>query len=681
MAGLERVVESRRRAIQTKRDQLITAHASKVFPSMADYAWPKLLALLTETVRYAMGLADAQIQIDLIDRDKYGGDIALKVPTLLKSIGPKRFVAECQPAISAALRDRDLAHVVKAIELKGMYINILLTDDWLLRTAESVIALDHRFGLNDSMAGHKVLVDYSSPNVAKVLHAGHIRSTITGHVLANLYEACAAIVFRVNHVNDFGGFGFLLEGFRRFSDRMPLARSGNDSLLAIYGIRRTLERIVEQDLEREAWGDEALRVLADYYPGVTDLDTAREAFAEFTFASDRCFERLERGEPEEVALWERMVGWSMAEFDKFYRLLNIDMDFVVGESFYYQDGFAVIDKALADGKAHVFSEVQAQAEIVAVQARVEADEITESDAQALVQAIRKDIGATVVQLASGQRLVLLRTDGSSIYATRDIGAIMRRNELFAPHRVEYVVGQEQRSHFERLFAAAEVLGLVKDGIPKLDHLHFGFYVDEQTGKKLSSRQSVSNVLTLLEEAEQYFRARLSARDGTTELEYDRAARELTIGSLVFNDLKQDIKGSVDIDVENLQNTIRGFEKSGGAYAVYTTCRARSILRRHGQKPKSVDEIGIYALSDQEVRLLLKLQQTPTRVAEAADRNCPTHLIRHILDISMEYNAYYAVAPVLTSEGANQARLLITHAVHVALANALRICHITVPESI
>lgn len=648
---------------------------------MAVYAWSQLEERLNAAVREATGIEEAAVQLDLIARDKFGGDVALKVPSLLKQGGPKRFMVEFQPALAERLQSEELADAIAAIELKGMYVNITLTDEWLLRSAESVVALDERFALNDTMAGTAALIDYSSPNVAKVLHAGHIRSTITGHVLANLYDACGATVFRVNHINDFGGFGFILEGYRRFHARMPESLSENDRLLAIYDIRRTLERVVETGREQDGWDEAERDILRRYFPEVSDLATARAAFAEFTAASDARFEKLEQGDADEVALWQQLVAASLEAFEEFYRLLNIRIDFVIGESFYYQDGLDVVARALEEGKAEVFSQAQAEAEIALVEAQCAAEGISAGEAEMRVQAIRKDVGATIVRLPSGERLVLLRTDGRSIYATRDIGAIARRNSLFAPHRAQYVVGQEQRSHFERLFAAAEVLGLVRDGVPKLEHLYFGFYVDQETGKKLSSRQSVSNVMALLDGAERYFRARLSERDARSEAECDLAARELTVGSVVFNDLKQDIKGSVDVDVRSLDGTIQGFERAGGAYVVYTACRARSILRRHGQPPKAVDEIGPFELSDQEVSLLLKLQQTPTKVAEAAQRANPTHLIRHLLEIAMEYNSYYTVAPVLTENGANETRLLITAAVQLVLTNALRICHINTPESI
>ena len=112
-----------------------------------------------------------------------------------------------------------------------MYVNVTLADRWLLDGAQHVADLAAGFGLSDAQAARTFLVDYSSPNVAKVLHAGHIRSTIIGHVLSNLHEGCGALVYRVNHINDFGGFGFTLEGWRRFASHFPEGMKENERLL------------------------------------------------------------------------------------------------------------------------------------------------------------------------------------------------------------------------------------------------------------------------------------------------------------------------------------------------------------------------------------------------------------------------------------------------------------------
>ena len=678
---LLRAVEEHRQQVLAKRDVVATDRAKRVPPAMADYAWVALEQRLANLVRKAAGMDEVTVQVDQIDRATFGGDIALKVPSLLKQGGPKRFISEFQPLIAELLGAQDMADLVAGIELKGMYINITLADEWLLRSAEQVVQMGARFGLNDTLSGQNIIVDYSSPNVAKMLHAGHIRSTITGEVLSNIYDASGATVFRVNHINDFGGFGFLLEGYRRFGDKMPAELTENGKLLEVYAIRRTLERVVETGKDPADWEAAERETILRYFPEVTDAASARAAFGAYTRASDERFKDLEEGKVEEVALWKKMVEWSLEEFQKFYDLLNINIDFVIGESFYYHDGLEAVETAKASGRAEVFTQQQVDAALAEIDNALAAGQLTEGEADFQRQGVTKDLGAAVVKLGSGERLVLLRSDGRSIYATRDVGAIARRNAFFAPDKVVYVVGQEQRSHFKRLFEAADQLGLTADGLPELLHLYFGFYIDQETGKKLSSRASVSNVLALLEQAELYFLKRLSERGGMTEADRAKAARELTVGSLIFNDLKQDIKGTVDIDVSNLASTIEGFERAGGAYSVYSACRARSILRRHGREPKTLEAIGAFELSMQEVKLLLMLQHLPMRVADAARKANPTHLLRHLLDIAMEYNSYYTAAPVLTPAGANEARVLITKAVQLALVNGLAICHIDTPESI
>jgi arginyl-tRNA synthetase len=244
-----------------------------------------------------------------------------------------------------------------------------------------------------------------------------------------------------------------------------------------------------------------------------------------------------------------------------------------------------------------------------------------------------------------------------------------------------VVGQEQQVHFDRLFRAAYAIGLASPSRLRFQHLYFGFYVDAASGKKLSSRDSVANVNHLLSASVIYFRSRLSARVDRASQELDRAARELAIGSLVFNDLKQDIKGTVEIDASDIQATVATFEKSGGAYVVYAACRARSILRRHGRKPTPADQIAEFDLDNQEIELLLALQAIPEKVAAAASQTNPSILVRHLLEVANIYNSYYMAAPVIVDGVANPARLLITQAVQQSLISGLALCHIECPEAV
>jgi arginyl-tRNA synthetase len=162
---------------------------------------------------------------------------------------------------------------------------------------------------------------------------------------------------------------------------------------------------------------------------------------------------------------------------------------------------------------------------------------------------------------------------------------------------------------------------------------------------------------------------------------DVTARQLAVGSLVFNDLKQDIKGSVEIDANALDATIAGFEKSGGAYVVYTACRSRSILRKYGAELPHAKSITGAAIDAQEASLLLRIQQIPERLASAAEQSNPTSLVRHLLEIASIYNSYYARVQVIVNGLADPVRLLFTQAVAQSLANGLRVCHVECPEKI
>ena len=171
-----------------------------------------------------------------------------------------------------------------------------------------------------------------------------------------------------------------------------------------------------------------------------------------------------------------MVRWSLSEFDRFYDALNIHFDLVIGESFYFQAGDALVDRLLASEKALVYTEAAANTDLARLDARLAAGTITATERESLAGLITKDVGAVVIRLDRDERYVVRRADGRSIYATRDLGAIELRREIFDATDLVYVVGQEQRVHFDRLFRAAYAVGLVSPGEVRFNHLYFGFYV-------------------------------------------------------------------------------------------------------------------------------------------------------------------------------------------------------------
>lgn len=213
--------EAHRQEVIRLRDCIRKRRAESPAPSSGDYPMTRLQERITKVLRENSAQADVTWEIDFLDRSKFGADFAVRLTGLLKKYGAKEYIGSHVPWIAEAPAGPDLADVVAGVTRKGIYVNVRLADHWFLAGVQSVIDLAERFGHNDTRSGRAQIVDYSSPNVAKVLHAGHFRSTIIGHVLCNLYEACGAVVYRVNHINDFGGFGFMLEGFRRFGPYFP----------------------------------------------------------------------------------------------------------------------------------------------------------------------------------------------------------------------------------------------------------------------------------------------------------------------------------------------------------------------------------------------------------------------------------------------------------------------------
>jgi arginyl-tRNA synthetase len=680
MSELAKHNEARRQQVIRQRDIVQRRRAESPVPRLDDYPLARLRERITAALRQHSHGIDVTWEIDTLDRAKFGADFAVRLVGLLEEHGAREYIASHVPWIVDALADHQLTDVIAEVTHKGIYVNIRLVDDWFLSSVQSIIDAADQFGRNDSRIGRRHIVDYSSPNVAKRLHAGHLRSTMIGHVLSNLYEACGAVVYRVNHINDFGGFGFMLEGFRRFESSFPESLGDNERLLEVYAIRRTLERAVAAGGDTAALDERERKILARYFPDV-GTGELRTAYDGFVAAADERFRRLEEGDADEVALWQRMVEWSLADFQSFYQALDIDIDFAIGESFYLDAGNSVVDEAITNGTAYELTEQRVREEVAELDRAVAAEEITEQVRDKAVALLEKDIGAIVVPLPDGERLVVRRSDGRSIYATRDIGAIKLRREIFDPTDVNYVVGQEQRIHFARLFQAARVLGLATDTKPNFKHTYFGFYVDADTGKKLSSRESVARVNELLAAAVTHFRAK-SAEDGAiTEAELDEAAQQLAVGSIVFNDLKRDMKGSISIARGDLAPIIADFEKSGGAYMVYSACRARAILRKYDKPVPHLSDVDTFDLSDQEALLISRMLEFPDKVVKATEEDNPSVLVRYLLDTAGIYNSYYASAPVLVRGKANKARLMITCAVQLMLTNGLSLCHVKCPPKI
>jgi arginyl-tRNA synthetase len=367
----------------------------------------------------------------------------------------------------------------------GIYVNARLPDSHFFQALEQVVRLDAHFGKSDEGRSQNIAIDYSSPNAAKHLHAGHIRSTIIGHVLGNMYEACGYTVHRINYLNDWGGMGVLIEGLSLRDDEDSYENK-NDLLFEIYSTFRKAQKLsadegaFEKLLESEK---EELSRLVGEFAGYEDFVRKYAAFSERANAR---FAALETGDDGEFATWRKIVEWSILDFERFYQMLDIHQEYLTGESLYAQSGKDFVMRQVEKGGVIFFDERHAREALAIVQAQQEAETITSEVFERKKQEIEADIGCYVVPIGNDERYVVLKKDGSTIYATRDLAALEHRISVFSPKKLVYEVGQEQQEHFDKLFRAARQLGMVDSDVGLL-HIYHGFYVDEATKKKLSSR--------------------------------------------------------------------------------------------------------------------------------------------------------------------------------------------------
>ena len=441
-------------------------------------------------------------------------------------------------------------------------------------------------------------------------------------------------------------------------------------------INRRLERI--RAMADWTIGPDEQQLIQKCFGSIENQHAFHLAYDAYKAKSTERYGLLEAGDGDEVTLWKQMVSWSHVDFDRFYQLLDAHHDYTIGESFYAHTGMNALKQNLATGKLLQFSEADAKLAVKRVEAQALNEELSEKELEHAREGILNDIGALVVPLSNERRLVCLRSDGRTIYATRDLGAICYRTEFFKPTRTVYVVGQEQQTHFADLFEAARLLDV--DGGSTFEHVYFGFYVDSQTKKKLSSRDGASNVQKLLEGAVKYFRNKFADNTTFSDEEKDTVAHQLALGSVVFNDLKKGRKTNVEIP-SNPDNIFEEFEKSGGAYVMYAACRCTSILRKFGAAVPSVANLEQVSIRPLEAELIKRIIDFPDRVQQAARTDDPSVLFGHLLETARTFSSYYAETQVLKEATEHPYRIALVAAIDLMLRNGLRLGHISCPDRI
>ena len=468
------------------------------------------------------------------------------------------------------------------------------------------------------MYGQKVVLDYSSPNVAKPMHIAHIRSTIIGDAIKRVLKAVGYEVIADNHLGDWGTqFGKLIVAWRKWLDPAAFERSPVEELLRLY------IKFVEEDKSADdAEGNES---------DATPL--LKEARAELV--------KLQQGDAENVALWKRFIEVSLKEFGRIYQRLGVEFDHYYGESHYNDLLAGTVERLLKDG-------------------------IAEESRGAIAVFFRKPDGTDELP-----PLLIRKADGGYLYGTTDIAGLLYRVDRWNPSRILIVTDERQQLHFKQFFAVGRRLGITCS----LEHVWFGLMrLPEGT---ISTREGKQIGLeALLDEAER--RALAVATESSPELsdaERREVARVVGIGAVKYNDLSKDRQTLVTFTWDKALS----LQGNTAPYLQYAYARIKSILRKAAAD--GAGEPGkVTAPTPVERALIMRLLGFPEAVEQVARSARPHVLADYLYELAGAFSTFYADHPVLKAEPAVRAsRLRLCALVADTLQRGLALLGIEVLE--
>lgn len=530
------------------------------------------------------------------------GDFALPCFILAKKMhkNPLQIASELAEKLN---EQKDELGIEKA-ENAGAYCNIYLKRDLFVRKCFEVLKKD-KYGVSQIGIGKTVCMDYSSPNIAKNFHVGHLRTTIIGNSLYKIYQKLGYDVVRINHLGDWGTqFGKLIVAYKLWSSEELVKKKGIEELLRIYvkfnGESRNNENLITE---------------------------AREWFV-----------KMEQNDPEALELWNWFKEISMVEFERIYDLLGISFDSYLGESFYRDQVPALVEKL--------------------------------KDLGILVESQ----GAKVIDLKKYNMppCLITKSDGGSIYHSRDLAAILYRKEQYHFEKCLYVTGLEQSLHFKQIFTAIEVMGY--DWSNSLIHVPYGLVSLE--GEKLSTRGgNIIYAEDILKEAiERAYHAIIEKNPSLADKE--ATAKRVGVGAIIFHDLFYQRIKNVDFSWKEILN----FDGTTGPYAQYTYARARSVLRKYGKTITS-EGIDFGTLTDDVSYYLVKvLAGYEDAVVTAAEKYEPSIIARYVIALATAFNRFYHDCTILQAdEKEKRARLLLTDFVQNILCEACGLLGMECPD--
>ncbi|WP_084300985.1 arginine--tRNA ligase [Acholeplasma equifetale] len=478
-------------------------------------------------------------------------------------------------------------------EFVSGFLNIYLNREILAKNILDEVHLKKsNYGSSD-INGKTVVIDYSSPNIAKSFSVGHLRSTVIGNSLKLIYEKNGYHVIGINHLGDWGTqFGRMIVAYKKWGNESLIEKNPISELQKLY-VKFHDELANHPELEQEG----------------------RDAFL-----------KLEQGDPEYIKLWEFFREQSLKEFMEMYDLLNVKFDSFNGEAF-YNDKMDRVVKELEDKNL-----------------------------------IKEDEGALVVFIGENYPPVLIkRSDGATLYATRDLAALLYRKDTYNFDKILYVVGNEQKLHFESLKKVSDLMGYNFD----LVHVNFGLVL--QDGKKMSTRTGkYTKLMDVINEAISNAKKAIEEKNPNLENK-EEVAKTVGVGAIIFNDLKNERH----LDVEyNLEQMVK-FEGQTGPYLQYSIVRIFSMLKNVNL---NFDLVNYQTYTnDVYFNLVQLIDQFPVVLERAQNENSPSVIARYLLQLAQEFNSFYGKVRILADDqNLLQANIYLVTAIQTVLIEGLRL---------
>ena len=510
------------------------------------------------------------------------------------------------PKIAEALCAAWIHGEVASVQPVNGYMNFSLNRaNFAAEIMADLRARGDRFGASDEGAGKTVCLDYSSINIAKRFHIGHLTTTMLGHSLRRIYDFLGYRTVGINHLGDWGTqFGKMICAYKKWGSKEEVERGGVDALTALY-VRFHEEAEKDPALEDEgrAW-----------------------------------FKKIEDGDEEALSIFSWFKELTLKDAARVYDLLGVTFDSYAGESFYNDKMEPVIQELRDKGL------------------------LTQSE------------GAWVVDLSEDKMppCLILKSDGATIYATRDLAAAIYRQNTYHFDKCLYVVAYQQDLHFRQVFRVLEKMGYpwAKNCV----HVAFGMVSFE--GEALSTRRgNVIHLDDLLNQAVEKALAIIEEKSPNLENKQE-VARQVGIGAVVYTDLSANRIKDIDFSWSRALN----FDGETGPYVQYTHARCCSVLRKAPAEVAAADP-DWSALTDDEAQALLRLiSRFPDVIHEAADKYEPSMITRAVTDIAQAFNKYYYEHRILDGDPAQAAaRLALTDAARTVIRTGLYLIGIEAPE--